>query len=180
MSTITETAAEVSWTTNEAATSQIVYGASASYGASTTLDTTLATAHKQVLAGLTAGVTYHFQVQSKDAQGNLSASADLTFTTATDSTAPVITEVSISTVTSGSAIVNWTTNEPSRGTVYFSKTASLQPSGAMSVMSTLLLTHHSLLLFGLDANTKYYFVVEATDAKGNVATAAEASLTTAL
>ncbi|TAH34067.1 hypothetical protein EYC59_03660 [Candidatus Saccharibacteria bacterium] len=113
-SSITQTSATVTWTTNEAADSQVKYGATTSYGSTTTLDSTKVTSHSVSLSGLTAGTLYHYQVVSKDAAGNSTSSADATFTTsapAGDTTAPTVT---ITAPAAGNV----------SGTVTFSATAS--------------------------------------------------------
>ena len=81
----TKTGATITWTTNEAATSQIEYGLTEEYGSSTTLDTSLVTSHSVELAGLKAGKTYHYRVISNDAANNQAVSADATFKTAASS-----------------------------------------------------------------------------------------------
>ncbi|MBI5198088.1 MAG: hypothetical protein HZA19_05700 [Nitrospirae bacterium] len=78
---ITSTGAVITWNTNEASTSQIEYGTTTSYGASTTQDIALVTSHSVTLSGLSAWTTYHFRAKSLDAAGNPAASTDLTFTT---------------------------------------------------------------------------------------------------
>ncbi|MBI5555038.1 MAG: fibronectin type III domain-containing protein, partial [Elusimicrobia bacterium] len=78
---ITQTSATVTWTTNEAATSQVEYGTSISYGLSTALDSSLVTAHSVALSSLSAGTLYHYRVKSKDASSNEAVSGDYTFTT---------------------------------------------------------------------------------------------------
>jgi parallel beta-helix repeat protein len=83
---ITASGASVTWTTNENSDSQVDYGTSTSYGTSTALNTSLVTAHAASLSGLAAGTLYHYRVKSRDAAGNLAASADFTFTTAAAST----------------------------------------------------------------------------------------------
>ena len=88
VTSIGATSASIQWTTNEASDSQVEYGLTASYGLTTTLDTTLRTAHSVAVGGLTENTTYHYRVKSKDAAGNLATSADSTFTTA-DITPPV-------------------------------------------------------------------------------------------
>ncbi len=81
----TSTTATISWNTNEAASSQIEYGATSSYGRSTAVDPSLATSHSQTLTALTPQSNYHFRVKSTDAAGNLAISPDYTFETiATD------------------------------------------------------------------------------------------------
>jgi phosphodiesterase/alkaline phosphatase D-like protein len=82
---ITKTCATITWTTNEAATSEIEYGLTEVYGSSTTLDTNLVTSHSVDLTGLKAGKTYHYRVICKDTAGNQAVSEDNTFTTAPNS-----------------------------------------------------------------------------------------------
>jgi carbohydrate binding protein with CBM6 domain/glucose/sorbosone dehydrogenase/purple acid phosphatase-like protein len=78
---ITAGAATITWTTDEAADSQLEYGPTTAYGSSTPLVPTLVTTHSQALSGLTAGTLYHYRVKSKDAVGNLAVSPDQTFRT---------------------------------------------------------------------------------------------------
>jgi hypothetical protein len=82
VSSVTATSATVSWSTDRASDTQIVYGATASYGSSTTLNPALTETHSQTLSGLSSKTTYHFSVQSRDVNGNLALSADATLTTA--------------------------------------------------------------------------------------------------
>ena len=78
LSPVTE---EITWTTNEAADTQLNFGATTSYGSSSTLDSTLVTSHTVTLTNLSPGTTYHFDVMSHDGSGNLATSSDQTFTT---------------------------------------------------------------------------------------------------
>ncbi len=78
---ITSSAASITWTTSESATSQVEYGTTASYGQTTALDSTLTTSHIVALSTLSAGTLYHYRARSKDALGNERLGADATFTT---------------------------------------------------------------------------------------------------
>jgi hypothetical protein len=80
-SDITQTSAVITWTTDEPATSQVEYGLTASYGATTPLDSTLVTSHSVSMSGLAAGTTYHYRVKSEDASDNEALSEDNAFTT---------------------------------------------------------------------------------------------------
>src|SRR5215813_7650459 len=80
-SNISSMGATVSWSTNRAADSQVEYGVTTGYGNVVSL-TTLDTNHQLTIFGLTADTLYHYRVKSKDQSGNLSASGDVTFTTA--------------------------------------------------------------------------------------------------
>jgi parallel beta-helix repeat protein len=68
--------AAIAWTTDGAADSQVAYGPTALYGATTTLDNTLATSHNVSLTGLIPCALYHFQIISAGTR-----SADRAFTT---------------------------------------------------------------------------------------------------
>ncbi|MGH8370786.1 MAG: LamG-like jellyroll fold domain-containing protein, partial [Gammaproteobacteria bacterium] len=81
-SSLTASGATITWTTDQATNSQVLYGTTIAYGSSSALSGTLTTTHSVTLAGLTAGTTYHYQVESANANGILSESADNTFTTA--------------------------------------------------------------------------------------------------
>lgn len=91
-SSVTQTTATISWTTNEPATSTVEYGATSSYG-STVTSPDLVTAHAVVLTGLTAAQLRHYRVSSTS---NVTvSSADATFTTAS---VPVSTSLNATTV----------------------------------------------------------------------------------
>ena len=76
----------VSWLTDVNSTSQVAYGSTSAYSASTTLDTNSTTDHTVVISGLVPSSTYHFQVISSDISGDMATSADQVFVTATPST----------------------------------------------------------------------------------------------
>ncbi|HLL52240.1 MAG TPA: S8 family serine peptidase [Myxococcaceae bacterium] len=80
-SSITPTSAVISWTTNEEADTQVQYGTTTSYGASTPLDANLVTSHRVTLTGLLKNTRYNYRVRSMDAAGNVSFSGNFTFTT---------------------------------------------------------------------------------------------------
>jgi hypothetical protein len=87
-SAISASTATVTWTTNVASDSQVVYGLTAAYGLATPLVATAVTSHSVALSGLTASTTYHFQAISKNSAGTAGNSADVTFTTAAASVPP--------------------------------------------------------------------------------------------
>jgi hypothetical protein len=59
----------------------VAYGTTTAYGLTSTLATSQVTAHLVTISGLSPATLYHFQVRSRDAQGNLASSADFSFTT---------------------------------------------------------------------------------------------------
>ncbi len=78
---ITASAAVVTWTTDEKATAQVEYGATADYGVWSDPDGSLATIHLVRLTGLTQNGAYHYRVRSADASGNEAVSGDFSFST---------------------------------------------------------------------------------------------------
>src|SRR5262249_39645957 len=78
---VTNVSAQVSWTTNNPADTQIEFGTTTSYGTMTTRDTSLVTSHAQTITGLTPNTPYHYRARSVDAGGTLVLSNDATFTT---------------------------------------------------------------------------------------------------
>lgn len=79
---ITTSSAVVRWQTDEPATSAVVYGALAGWYGSVVYNGSLVTQHELTLSGLLPAQTYHLQVESADAAGNLVTSPDLVFSTA--------------------------------------------------------------------------------------------------
>ncbi len=88
-SSVSATTATITWTTDEAASSTVKYGATTSYGSSST-SPSYVTSHSIILTGLSSGTTYHYQVGSADVSNNVATSSDQTFTTLTV-TAPTVT-----------------------------------------------------------------------------------------
>src|SRR5207244_4287336 len=78
---VTEAGATVHFTTDVPADARIDYGPTSSYGSSTPVAATLATAHSLSVSGLASGATYHYRVVSKNASGVSTASADSAFIT---------------------------------------------------------------------------------------------------
>jgi hypothetical protein len=78
---VTSNGATVTWTSDQAADSQVEYGTTSLYGTTTSLDAALVTGHSVALTGLTPNTVYHFRVLSRRADGTLGSSADFTFTT---------------------------------------------------------------------------------------------------
>jgi len=78
---ITSSEAIITWTTDEKTDGQVDYGTTSQYGSSTPINYFFNTQHSILLPGLRSGTTYHYNVRSRDAAGNLSISADQQFTT---------------------------------------------------------------------------------------------------
>lgn len=85
-----QSTATITWLTNEPATSLVYYGITVAYELGQVEDLSLVTNHSLILTDLDAGTMYHFQVTSEDGLGHSSSTADLTFTTQTNTDGPMI------------------------------------------------------------------------------------------
>ncbi|MFC1998763.1 fibronectin type III domain-containing protein [Chloroflexota bacterium] len=172
VSEITETSVVVTWTTNEPCDSQVECGLTTAYGIALDLETTLSAIHLVGITGLDADTTYHYRVKSSDAAGNQAVSSDYTF--ATDITAPTISEVTVTDISGTSAVVTWTTDEPSNSIVECGTTSSYN----WSAHDVVLVTNHSVTLTGLTTDTTYHYSVYSEDAFDNSSVTADAMFTT--
>ena len=80
---VTSNSANITWTTNEVADSQVDYGTSpGAYTDSTPLDSAMVTNHSMTLNGLQPSTTYYYRVRSADAAGQASYSTEQNLITA--------------------------------------------------------------------------------------------------
>ena len=115
-------------------------------------------------------------VTARDAAGNsrqasltvtLGDSTSLTVTVADgarDTTGPVISQPTVS-VTSTSATISWTTNEPGDTQVEYGQKTTY---GSLTTLDTSLVTSHSQVITGLARRTWYHFRIRSRDAAGNL------------
>lgn len=173
---ITCSTATVTWTTNKSATSQVDYGLSSAYTASTILDSTLVTSHSVLVAGLAPSTLYHYRADSKDSSGTLTNSGDFTFTTSpSDPNGPAISGVQAVAVTDSSAYITWTTDKVSTTQVDYGVTTSY---GTSTALDTNTVTTHWAFLSSLSANTVYHYRVDSRDICGNLASSTDFSFGT--
>ena len=83
-----------------------------------------------------------------------------------DTTAPTISNLSVSGISSSSATVNWTTNEPATGQVEFLDVCP--PAGCFTPLVTTLASSHAIGVTDLSASTTYRCRVRSADAAGNL------------
>ncbi len=174
---ITSSGSVITWTTDKPSSSQVKYGPSAPYGSATPVNNTQVTSHSVTLSGLTAATLYHFQALSQDVAGNLTSSADFTFTTAAArTTPPVITAVQASAITGNGATITWTTDEPASSQVNYGTTTAY---GSSTPVNNTLVTAHTVNLTGLAPATVYHYQVVSQDSSGNIGSSADFTFTTA-
>lgn len=169
---VTSTGASITWLTDQAASSQVEYGLTTSYGNLTPLDGTLVTSHSVALTGLASNTLYHYRVISANANGS-STSGDFTFTT---SGPPQISNVQAINVGSNAATITWTTDAPADSQVRYGLTSSY---GQQTTVDPAMVTSHSVSLSGLTPSTTYHYQVVSANAYGSAQSADFTFTTTA-
>lgn len=159
----------IMWTTDEPATSAIRYGTSESLGQTAVVPGSAALMHSATLTDLAPGTLYHFCIDATDTAGNGSTSCGHTFTTAEESTSldtepPVVTNISVSSITTDAATIGWTTDEVATGYVEYGTTPDY---GSLTPLPEDFATEHEAMLSGLSAGTTYYYRIVVADAAGN-------------
>ncbi len=194
---ITASSSVITWTTDEPATSQVIYDPTTSYRSSTAIDFNRVTTHRVTLTGLTSSTLYHYAVNSQDAANNRATSVDQTVTTTSvsvqDTAPPVISNIqainlTVTNVTAtdisgqtinvavASAVITWTTDEASDSQVEHEGPNATFPVG--STPDPARVTSHSISLSGLSAATTYRYRVKSKDAAGNLAMSEDRTFTT--
>lgn len=168
----TGTTATITWTTDENASSTVLYGLTSSYGNAST-SAALVTSHSLTITGLTGSTVYHFQIGSADSSGNVATSTDQTFTTTADSgSAPSVTTSTAGTVSTSTAILNGSISD-AHG---FDATQSGFAYGTSADLSSVIATStlgsqtgtasFQSNLTNLTPDTTYYYRAYATNIQG--------------
>jgi len=165
VTSIGQTTAIVTWSTDEPASTVVHYGTSSGLGTDATV-AGFTVNHQTTLSNLTPGTTYFYVVASTDPDGNgPTSSAQASFTTAAipDTTPPLILSGPKVTDTTDTTLkVVWTTDEAATsgvsyndGTTYF------------VVSDATLVTSHEVVLASLNPATTYHITVSSKDLAGN-------------
>ncbi len=172
VSSVNDSSAVISWSTNEVSDTQIEYGLTSAYGNSTSLVSNPVSFHSQTLTNLSPNTTYHFRVKSKNALGGIQLSSDKMFTTTNlvvnqvDVTAPIITTPrEVIDVTSGtfSAKLNITTDESA---VCKWSSGSGIPYASMPNLFTSSNNSHGANITNLSTGLNFIYI-KCIDVKGN-------------
>lgn len=174
---LSPTSERITWGTSEPTpTNSVDYGLTTAYG-SNKADNVTGDTHAAELTGLTANTLYHFRVRSTDAAGNAAIGTDHTFTTAAasgDTTAPTVSTATVTLITSTSATIAWTTDEPASPSVKYGPTTGYGSSSSKSTVNTA----HNIKLIGLTPNTLYNFQCTSRDVAQNIGNNSNATFTT--
>lgn len=96
----------------------------------------------------------------------------------TDTTAPTLSSILFSGISSTTATASWNTDENAVSKVYYATTSPVNLLTALNVGTASSTTLHVHTLFGLTASTTYFAVLESKDAANNTATGSQQSFIT--
>lgn len=125
-------------------------------------------------ATFSASGTYVLQLTASD--GALTRSSQVTIIVNPSApTAPVISQIAVSSITTTSATISWTTNVASSSEVAYGTSTGL---GSTSGVNSALVTAHSVTLNSLTPGTTYFYQVKSAASGGPLATSSVLSFAT--
>ncbi|MEI6462308.1 MAG: LamG-like jellyroll fold domain-containing protein [bacterium] len=132
--------------------------------------------HKLSLTGLIPDKSYILVVKGRDKIGNEALSEKIKFTTATDTRAPVISDMIVETVPNGSndssdkksqVVISWNTDEPATSEVQYGEGYSeIYPM--KSITDYNLTYNHMISISGLEPSKVYHFKAVSKDKAENI------------
>ncbi len=169
---IKNTTAQITFTTDKLTQATVQYRVSGTTPWSTYSNISYLKDQSVYITGLMPNTLYNLQVKAVDVYGNTSQIvAGPDFTTAGG---PVITNVTVSSLTDISATIFWNTSTSSDSYVYYSQFASMTnpgTAGSASLVSCVgSVCQHQVTISGLTAGVQYYYYVKSTDGLGNATT----------
>ena len=174
ISNITPFSARISWATDKAANSLVVYGLTSGYASGTVVNAALGTDHVIDLSNLSSASTYHLLVNSVDSGGLSTTSSDRQFTTLVAPAPPKISNITVTQITDSSVIINWDTDVPATSFVGYSLG---QDYNTTTTVPGLTLAH-AVQLTGLTQKTTYNFLPGSADSNGQLAVSQSGSFST--
>lgn len=171
---VTDTTACVTWSTDRASVGTLQFDTQSELLTTRTMVTSLQYDHQVDLVNLVPNTRYYYRVTALSAQGDTATQRGTPFQTLQDadlddSTPPVITDVYVNGVTSSSAEIRWTTDDPTRGAVHYDAdgAAPFDSTADEHADEPTKYTHgHRLILTGLRDGTTYGFSVGAANKAG--------------
>lgn len=172
---LTDTSATIVWSSDKPLTSQVKYGKTTEYGLLSAFNAAPVTSHSVTLTGLTPATTYNYMAMSTDSNGQVIPSANATFTTTGSRDASAIGSVTATGITSTTATITWTTDQPSTSQVEYGDSPAY---GSLSVFTAVPVTTHSVTLTALRPGATYNYAALSTSASGKITASPNATFTT--
>ena len=166
LSYVSESTAVVEFVTDKATTASLEYGETTAYGASVSTGEYYSE-HVLTVSGLTSNTRYHYRVKIDDfgTHGPVASTDDAFYTSwGSDSTPPQFTQrPMVAYLSDRIATISFETDEDTMGTVFYG-IDSIQENGESEVFYA---ADHSVTLWGLQPQTRYWYAVSMRDRSGN-------------
>lgn len=176
-SDIDTNSATITWSTNETATSTILYSLTNNNFTKIQAVDGYSSSHSVSLFGLNSNTQYFYKIRSVDPSGNTTETNASSFTTLTiDTSGPDISNISSSNLTSTTAKISFTTNEPSTSFIEYSTQSGFSQGDIFGQSD--LATSHNVTLGSLLPSTTYYYKVRSSDSLHNETVSPQNSFTT--
>ncbi len=167
---ITDTEATITWSTAISTVGTLQYGLDASMQLTETISIqAFDESHELVLDDLEPQTTYYYRVAALSARGDTASAKGTPFTTLPDqelfdSTPPVIYDIEVVGVTSGSAEIHWKTDDNCRCRIHYDLARPFQHTEQeFPADPTRYARSHSLVLTDLTDASTYLYAIEATN-----------------
>lgn len=155
VSGITASSATITYKTTIPSRGLIMYGETDTYGLITAREAGASTSHSTTLIGLKPNRTYHYRIRTGAVDDGDAFYLDRTFTTASGAVVNITSGPTVSDMTDTTAVVTWTTDVPSTGTVEYGLNFAYGGTASHSGLSTT----HVVQLTGLQKSTTYQYRV---------------------
>ena len=152
-SSITNTDATISWSTDENIACQLLYDQDSSLDL--VIDTVASKTHSVSLSNLISNKRYYYQIKCKE-----TLSPRLYFQTLEVEPVLQITNIAVSEITKNSAKITWETNSVAKSKVLY----SMDDTFNQIKSSVDAVTSHEMILDNLNSGATYYFKVESNEA----------------
>ena len=170
--------ATITWTTNEAASSTVEFGTTASLGETKTVSGNSLT-HSVTLTRLTPAATYHYRVVSTDASGNgptIGSTISFAAENLVDTDSPTFSDFSSSGTTHEKITVTWTTNENATSIL-----VAIAGTDTVTLIDGVRTISHSMSITDTvfaRPSTTYKVIIEGQDASNNLGISSSQNVTT--
>jgi len=168
---------QITFNTDEVATSSINYGLNSEPGyASTTISNNLNSGHSHDLTNLILGTEYKYQIIVTDQNDNTQTYSGYTFTTtdSSDYISPDIENITESSITESSARITFTTTESATSTLEYGLTTGYGSTTNITNYNS----YHIHDLDNLSIGTEYHYRITATDENSNSSTTVDQTFST--
>jgi len=164
----------VTWTTNTNISSIVTYYPSSNPGATQDkVNVKLTSTHRAMISGMLSNTAYTLVVKGRDKAGNEAVSNSQTFTTATDTRAPVIANLKAEPVIQGvgeeavaQLVVSWDTDEASTSQVMYGE-GSMGTLSSRTQLAEAETYNHVVVVPNLRPSSVYHLRAVSYDESGN-------------